>query len=268
MEHIGFAFLLTFLAGLATGIGSCIAFFAPRGQTKFLALTLSFSAGVMIFVSFSELLPTAENLFRSQQIPYADFFSLTAFFIGIALTAGIDVLIPNTDNPHEFQKNKSEMQALKKERNQPYRLLRIGFFTAGALALHNFPEGIATFISATQAKELAYPIAFAVALHNIPEGIAVSVPIYYATGCRKKAFIYSFLSGLAEPLGAVIGYLFLRPFISDGLMGFVFAAIAGIMVYISLDELLPAARRYGKHHQTMWGLFMGMYVMGLSLILF
>lgn len=268
MSHVGFAFLLTLLAGLATGIGSCIAFFAPRGQTRFLAVALGFSAGVMIYVSFTELIPMARELFAVQNIPHADILILSGFFGGIIITACIDLAIPNIDNPHEIRKNRSDMQALKNDRNQPQKLLRLGLFTAGALALHNFPEGLATFIAATQSSEVAYAIAFAVALHNIPEGIAVSVPIFYATGSRKKAFVYSFLSGLAEPAGAILGYLFLRPFISDTLMGFVFAGVAGIMVYISFDELLPAARTYGKHHQTVIGLFAGMLLMGISLLLF
>ena len=268
MSHVGFAFLLTLFAGLATGIGSCIALFAPRGQTRFLAVALGFSAGVMIYVSFTELIPMAQALFTAQNLPQADILILSAFFGGVILTACIDMVIPNIENPHEFQKSHSDIQTLKNERHQPHKLLRLGFFTAGALALHNFPEGLATFIAANQTIEIAYAITFAVALHNIPEGIAVSVPIFYATGSRKKAFVYSFLSGLAEPAGAVLGYLFLSPFMNDTVMGIVFSGIAGIMVYISFDELLPAARMYGKHHQTVIGLFAGMLVMGISLILF
>lgn len=143
----------------------------------------------------------------------------------------------------------------------------MGFFTALAIAIHNFPEGLATFVSALQEPEIAVPIVIAIALHNIPEGIAVSVPIYQGTGSRKKAFIYSFLSGLAEPLGALIGFLLLMPFMNGFIFGVIFALVAGIMVFISFDELLPAAREYGEHHISIYGLISGMIVMALSLLL-
>ncbi|MDI9593070.1 MAG: ZIP family metal transporter, partial [Bacteroidota bacterium] len=147
------------------------------------------------------------------------------------------------------------------------KLLRTGLMTALVLAIHNFPEGMATFLAALKDIHIAIPIAVAIAIHNIPEGIAVSVPIYYATGNRKRAFWLSFLSGLAEPLGALVGYLILAPFLNDTLFGIMFAAIAGIMVFISLDELLPAAEEYGKHHHAIYGLIAGMAVMAFSLLL-
>ena len=144
----------------------------------------------------------------------------------------------------------------------------MGLFTALAIGIHNFPEGLATFIAALQEPSIAIPIAVAIALHNVPEGIAVSVPIYYATGSKKKAFLYSFLSGLSEPLGAIIGYLILRPFLNDTIMGIIFGMVAGIMIYISLDELLPSAREYGEHHLSIYGLVAGMILMAVSLLLF
>lgn len=146
--------------------------------------------------------------------------------------------------------------------------MRTGVFTAVTIAVHNFPEGLATFISAMQDLSVALPVVAAIAIHNIPEGIAVSVPIYYASGSKKKAFMYSFLSGLAEPLGAIVGYLLLMPFMNDLVFGILFAAVAGIMVFISMDELLPAAREYGEHHLSMYGLVGGMIVMAVSLLLF
>ena len=146
--------------------------------------------------------------------------------------------------------------------------MRTGVFTALAIAIHNFPEGLATFVSALQSPEVAIPIVIAIAVHNIPEGIAVSVPVYYATGNKKRAFFLSFASGLSEPVGALIGYLILMPFMSDVVYGVLFAAVAGIMVFISLDELLPSAREYGEHHLSIYGLVAGMAVMALSLWLF
>ena len=152
--------------------------------------------------------------------------------------------------------------------SQPKRLMRMGVFTALAIAIHNFPEGLATFVSALQEPGVAIPIVLAIAIHNIPEGIAVSVPIYQATGSRRRAFSYSFFSGLAEPLGAMLGWLVLHPIMSDTVFGLIFAGVAGIMVFISFDELLPAAREYGEHHLSIYGLISGMVVMAVSLLLF
>ncbi len=140
--------------------------------------------------------------------------------------------------------------------------------TAIAIAIHNFPEGLATFVSALKDVKLGMAIAVAIAIHNIPEGVAVSIPIYYATGNRKKAFLYSFLSGLAEPVGALIGYAIVFSFFGDVVFGILFASVAGIMVFISLDELLPTAREYGEHHLAAYGLVAGMMMMALSLLLF
>ena len=181
------------------------------------------------------------------------------------LIALIDNLVPSGENPHNVQKIE-ELDTSKKPSDS--KLLRTGLFTALAVGIHNFPEGLATFISALQEPSIAIPIAVAIAIHNIPEGIAVSVPVYYATGSRKKAFLYSFLSGLSEPIGALVGYLVLMPFINDLMFGIIFAAVAGIMVFISLDELLPSAREYGEHHLSIYGLVAGMAVMAVSLLLF
>lgn len=266
MENFWFAFSLTLLAGLATGIGSLLAFITRKIDTRFLAITLGFSAGVMIFISFMELLPMAMNhLAHSYEKHHGDLIVYATFFAAIVFTALIDMAVPNSENPHELHKNKEEIQDIKEIRHQPKKLLRLGIFTAVVLALHNLPEGLATFVSALQTPTLAYPIALAIAIHNIPEGIAVSVPIYAATGSRKKAFCYSFISGLAEPIGALIGFAFLMPFINNDWFVLVFPFVAGIMVYISFDELLPAAREYGRHHLTIIGLFSGMMLMAVSL---
>lgn len=268
MLQIELAFGLTVLAGLATGIGSAIAFFTRKTNTKFLSVALGFSAGVMIYVALTEMLPLARQTMGARMGMMASWIALAAFFGGIVLTGVIDMLIPNMENPHEFHKNQGALNEMKQARRHPASLMRIGVLTAFALALHNFPEGLATFISALTQPAIAFSIAFAIAIHNIPEGIAVSVPIYYATGSRKKAFIYSFASGLAEPAGAIIGYAVLRPFLSDTLFGIVFAGVSGIMVYISFDELLPAAQEYGEHHLAILGLFTGMFIMAMSLALF
>jgi ZIP family zinc transporter len=265
LSNLLFAFGLTLFAGLSTGIGSAMAFFAKRTNTRFLTLALGFSAGVMIYVSFVEIFVKAkETLVEAYGTTSGTWYTVSAFFGGMLLIALIDKFIPTAENPHEV--HSIEEMSDQKPKNQ--KLMRMGIFTALAIAIHNFPEGLATFTAAIQDPNLGIAIAVAIAIHNIPEGIAVSVPVYYATGSKKKAFKLSFLSGLSEPIGALIGYLILMPFMGPLTFGILFAGVAGIMVFISLDELLPAAREYGEHHWSVYGLFGGMVVMAISLLLF
>lgn len=258
------AFLLTLVAGLSTGVGGFIGILNGGSNKKFLALSLGFSAGVMIYVSMVELLPDAiEQLSTKHGGRLGMLYAVVAFFVGMAVIGIIDRFVPEGANPHEPICNEKMctvpfMQSSKKA----------GLMTAFAIAIHNFPEGMASFVSALQEPELGIPIIFAIAMHNIPEGIAVAVPIYYATASKKRAFFYSLLSGIAEPLGAVVGYLLLAPIISEELNFILFAFVAGIMVYISLDELLPSSREYGNEHTSIYGLTAGMFVMALSLWMF
>lgn len=266
MDNVLLAFSLTLMAGLATGIGSLLAFFAKTTNTKFLSLALGFSAGVMIYISMIEIFVKAqEALVGELGEIQGNWATIAGFFGGMLLIAMIDKFIPKHGNPHELKK--VEDMELKNKRIQDPSLMKMGVFTAFAIALHNFPEGIATFTSALKDPTLGVAIAIAVAIHNIPEGIAVSVPVYYATGNKKKAFVLSFLSGLSEPLGALIALLFLMPFLNDIMFGIIFAGVAGIMVFISLDELLPAAQKYDEAHISIYGLIVGMAVMAVSLIL-
>lgn len=266
---------LTLFAGLSTGIGSAIAFFAKRTNYRFLSLATGFSAGVMIYVSFTEILGKAsENLGEHFGPASGNWWVAGSFFSGIVLMLIIDRLVPAAENPHEVR---GVGQVASLHRDLPpeavtggvshKHLMRMGLFTALAITIHNFPEGLVTFLAALEDPRLGLAIAVAVALHNIPEGISVSVPIYYATGSRRRAFMYSLLSGLAEPLGAVLGFMILRPFLSNALTGGLFAGVAGVMVYISLDELLPTSRAYGKGHDSLYGLLAGMIVMALSLLI-
>ncbi len=260
------AFGLTLFAGLATGIGSVLAFFAKRTNTRMLSTALGFSAGVMLYVSFVAIFPRSRELLTEALGARLGYWATAgSFFGGVLITALIDRLVPSFQNPHEIHR----VEEIHNRPKQDYsRLLRTGFFTAIAISMHNFPEGLATFIGALKDLSIGLPLAIAVAIHNIPEGIAVSVPIYYSTGSRKKAFVYSFLSGLAEPVGAAIGYFLLFSIFSDTVFGIVFAAVAGIMVYISLDELLPSAEEYGEHHYSIMGLIAGMIIMAVSLLIF
>ena len=263
------AFILTLIAGLSTGIGSAMAFFAKRTNTRFLSVALGFSAGVMIYISFVEILFEARvGLIAYLGEQKGSWITVAAFFGGMLLIALIDRFIPTQENPHEVNLVENMTEEQRKKHSQQQKLMRTGMLTGLAIAIHNFPEGIATFTAAMTNPNLGIAITIAIAIHNIPEGIAVSVPIYYATGSRKKAFKYSFLSGLAEPVGAIVAYLLLAPFMGPLLFGIVFASIAGIMVFISLDELLPAAREYGEAHLSIYGVVAGMAVMAISLLLF
>ena len=256
-------FLLAFFAGAATAVGAVIAFFFGSRGNRFLSFGLGLSAGVMVYVSLVEILPHAVE----EAGHWPSFF---AFFGGIGLAALIDRLIPETMNPHEARKIeelKSLKTADKKKAARKKKLMRTGIFTAIAITLHNFPEGFATFAAAATDLKLGITIAIAVAIHNIPEGISVSVPIYAATGDKKKAFVYSAASGMAEPAGALLGWLILAPFLNEFVLGIVMASVAGIMIYISFDELLPTAREYGEGHTEIAGVVTGMAIMGASLIL-
>ncbi len=267
-QQVLVAFLLTLFAGISTGIGSSIALFAKRTNTSFLSLSLGFSAGVMIYVSFVELFTSSvQTLAGIHGKSEGTLYATLSFFGGIVLILLIDKLIPRYENPHEIHRVEEMSEEAKTQSSVKPQLLRVGVVTALVLAIHNFPEGMVTFLAALKDVNIAIPIAIAIAIHNIPEGISVSVPVYYATGNRKKAFWLSFLSGLAEPVGAVIGYLVLAPFLDDNVFGIIFGMIAGIMVFISLDELLPAAEEYGKHHHAIYGLVAGMAVMALSLLM-
>jgi len=288
-SSVWFALGLTLAAGLATGIGSIFVFLTKRTNYRFLSVATGFSAGVMLYVSFVEIFfKGAEELLVAYGAPLGDWINVGAFFAGILFIGLIDTLIPEKQNPHEVHSAKETAQlhvdaapepATEKPKKEAADdengdLMRTGLFTALAIAIHNFPEGLATFLAALQDPALGVAIAIAIALHNVPEGISVAVPIFYATGDRRKAFIYSLLSGLAEPVGALVAYAALRLFVGgpEGvippqIMGVLFAGIAGIMVYISVDELLPTSRAYGKGHDSIYGLVAGMAVMAVSLLL-
>lgn len=265
------AFLLTLAAGLSTGIGSALGLFVRKHDNRLLAIAMGFAAGVMLYVSFAELFPLAkERLGAAYGEKPGAWLAALSFFGGIGLIALIDRFVPSIENPHEF----NDITALEQEgetllkTDKSRKLLRTGMVTALALGIHNFPEGMATFAGALDNPQLGMAIAFAIAIHNIPEGLAVSVPIYYATGNRRRAFMLSFLSGLAEPIGALAGYFLLLQFFDDTVFGLAYGAIAGIMTFISLDQLLPVAEEYGEHHLSIYGLVSGMAVMAISLLLF
>jgi ZIP family zinc transporter len=265
------AFTVTLFAGLATGIGSAIAFLSKTTNRAFFAISMGFSAGVMIYLSFAEILPKASGYIASEAgAVNAAAIAAAALIGGMVLMALIDALVPSGANPHEntrVELMNEPAGTIAEIGIEQKRLLRIGVFVALAIAIHNFPEGLATFLLVLDDPEIGIALAIAVAMHNIPEGIAVSVPVYYATKSKIKAFRLSFLSGLAEPAGAVIGYLILAPFLNDFVLGVIFAMVAGVMVFLAIDTLLPTARNSARGHLTVYGLIGGMAVMAGSLVL-
>ncbi|MEA1984975.1 MAG: zinc transporter ZupT [Euryarchaeota archaeon] len=247
MNDLISAFMLTLLAGLSTGIGSMIAFFIPKPKLTYLSVLIGFAAGAMIYISFVELLPIS--------IEAVGFLAAnTSFFAGMVVIYLLDRVIGHV-----------HLDTLPDSYHS--RLGKAGIFTAIGIAMHNFPEGLAVLLTSLNSLDMGLALAVAIAIHNIPEGIAVSVPIYYATENRKKAFSYSFLSGLSEPIGAAIGYLLIFPYLTPALLGITLGAVGGFMVFICFDELLPIAIEYGDEHLMLSGLLSGMVMMAASLYL-
>ncbi len=247
MNHnILMALLLTTVAGLSTTLGSFIGIVVAKPGPRFMALTLGFSGGVMVLVSFVELLAKGTESIGFGPAHLAFFGGMLAMFL-------IDALIP-----HDYMGEHVDGAA-------PLGMLKTGMLVALGVAIHNFPEGMATFAGTLQDVRLGAAIAVAIAIHNIPEGIAVAAPIYAATGNRRKAFLWSFMSGIAEPLGAALAALVLMPFLNGAVLGAMLAVVAGIMVFISLDELVPVSRSFGEEHVSIAGIIVGMVVMATSL---
>ncbi|UCC59189.1 MAG: zinc transporter ZupT [Candidatus Bathyarchaeum sp.] len=249
-DTILIAFLFSLLAGMSTGLGSLVAFFIKDFKHRYLSFLMGFSAGVLIQISFMELLFSA--------VTEAGFLNANiAFFLGIATIAAIEFLIP-----HEYEEEKLTAKEKKSK-----RLMKTGLLVSAGIAIHNFPEGIVTLFGTIKDVHLGLVLLIAIALHNIPEGISVSIPIYFATKDRKKAFLWSFLSGISEPIGAVIGFFVLFPFVNAFLLNMALAFVAGIMVFISFDELLPISLSHGEAHLAITSLFLGMITMTAVLFL-
>ncbi len=277
MTGIISALILTLIAGAATGIGGALVLFKKKISSNFLAGALGISAGVMIFISLAELFPEAQaEISATGSIRHGEALTLLAFFAGMGIIMLIDFLVPEYENPHEASglslgSHTPAVDMLSHTGNEK-ALHRLGIMSALAIAIHNFPEGIATFIGALNDPEMGAGITFAIAIHNIPEGIAVAIPIYYATKSKAKALLYATLSGFSELLGALLcmavtGIFGMELTGGGPIFPLILAAVAGIMIYISLDELLPTAEKYGKHHIAIAGVIGGMAVMGVSLLI-
>lgn len=271
------ALSITVGAGLATVVGGLIVIFASRTHTRLLAFGLAFAAGAMVYVSLVEIFTKSHLAFAAvmpdkQAYAYATLW----FFVGMIALVAIDVLVPN---PHPSMDEATAKDAASRayqaaagltlvDRNREMVLKRVGLMAALAITAHNLPEGLATFFATLDDPVVGMPLALAIAVHNIPEGVSIAVPVFYATGSRSKAIFATLISGMAEPVGALLGYLILAPFMSDFVFGGLFGIIAGVMVFLALDELLPAARLYAKGHETVYGIVLGMAAIAASLVLF
>ena len=262
-NNFALAFSLTMLAGLTTAIGGAVAFITKKDNLKALSIGLGFSAGVMIFISLVDIIPGSETLLKANFPETYKWLVFGVFVIGLLVSVLIDYFLPDhvdteellhPDNPESCSHNH-------------YKLKRAGFLTAVAICIHNFPEGMATFLTTTQNVTLGLSVAFAIAIHNIPEGIAVALPIYHVTGKKRYAMLYAALSGITEPIGALVGMFIFGLFVPHVLVGFLMAAVAGIMTYISFDTLLPLAKEYGNWHLSIVGIISGILFIWLSLIL-
>lgn len=259
-ENYGIALLLTLFAGLATAIGGGIAFIVKKNNLKALSIGLGFSAGVMIFLSFNEIIPESAEMLRINFPNDYNWIVYVGFIIGIITAILIDYFLPDHIDTEELLN--PDAPSLHR-----HRLKRAGIFTAIAICVHNFPEGMATFLTTTQNITLGLSVALAIAIHNIPEGIAVALPMYQVTGKKRYAMLYASLSGITEPIGALVGMFIFGIFLPQALVGALMAAVAGIMTYISFDTLLPLAKEYGSWHLSMIGIVSGILFIWVSLIL-
>jgi len=245
--YYALAILLTFLAGISTFIGGFLILLLNKTKFCYLCIAFGFSAGVMIFISFAELLV--------QGIKVTGFlYAILAFFTGILLIYLIDVFIPHIYEEESYEGRKGKLK-------------RVAILLTIGITIHNFPEGMAVFFSSLSSIKLGILMALAIAMHNIPEGIAVSMPIFYATKSKGKALTYSFLSGIAEPIGALLSFIVLYNFLNEFILGLILSAVAGIMIFISFDELLPYVYKHKNQHLSMLGLFLGMFVISISIYL-
>ena len=252
--------LMTVIAGLATVLGGFITFFVKKNNMKTLSLGLGFSAGVMIFVSFTEILNDAKELLSVHFPNNYKWLIFFGFILGTIISKLIDTFIPDHVDEDLFNED-------GKTPESHHHIKRAGILTAIAIAIHNFPEGLGTFLVSSQNLTLGISVALAIALHNIPEGIAVALPIYHATGKKRYAIWYSFWTGMTEPLGALIGLFLLNTLLPQACVGFLMAMVIGIMIYIAFDTLLPLSHEYGDWHYVITGIMSGIIVIWASLLL-
>lgn len=268
-EPVLIAFAVCAAAAASTVLGSIFVLRANHANPRLLAFGLAFAGGAMVYVSLVEIFNKSVTAFSAgygPQIGYA--YATLSFFAGVFMLAIIDRVIPN---PHEGMDEREVLHEYGHHHGQTAatpNVARVGLLAAAAITAHNFPEGLATFFATLDNPVVGLPLAMAIAIHNIPEGVSIAIPVYYATGSRRKAILATLVSALAEPAGALIGYLLLAPFLTQAVFGGVFGVIAGVMVFLALDELMPEAKRYSKGHEAVYGMIIGMAALALSLVLF
>ncbi|MEL7609610.1 MAG: zinc transporter ZupT [Bacillota bacterium] len=246
------ALLLSGAAGLSTLLGALVILFIRKRSEKLVTASLGFAGGVMLSVSFMDMLPEAIKMFdKTMDSKLGVILSVVFVIVGLLCAVALDLLVPHTHHDGDGER-------------EHQNLFRVGMVSMAAIALHNLPEGVATFMAGYDNAKLGFTIAVAIAAHNIPEGITVAMPIYFASGDRKKAFRFAFLSGVTEPIGALLVFLLLQPFISSFVLGVVFAIVAGIMIYISIEELIPSSRQYGHARLALFSAFAGICLMPLT----
>lgn len=261
MEELGGGHFLVALgvcaaAALSTVLGGLLVLVARKPSARLLAFGLAFAGGAMVYVSLVEIFWKAEQGFAEIHDPKTAYIYATlAFFAGVLLLIAVDRFVPN---PHGAMSSNCDQAHAR----------RVGLLAAFAITAHNLPEGLATFLATLDNPVLGIPLAAAIAIHNIPEGVSIAIPVYYATGSKQKALLATGLSALAEPVGALVGYAVLAPFLSPGVFALVFGMIAGAMVFLALDELLPSAKRYSQGHEAVYGMVTGMAALAASLVLF
>ncbi|MBQ9150426.1 zinc transporter ZupT [bacterium] len=275
MENYITALIFSTIAGLSTVIGGLVTFFIKGNSLKFLSFGLGLSAGVMLFVSLADLYPEACEMIKAQMGSNSAWLAVLFFGFGILTAVLIDFFIPDHIQASMFTKqigaNEAHIDSTDCAENENAEITigkvkRAGLLTAIVVALHNLPEGLATFTLTSQNVMLGLGIVFAISIHNIPEGMAISIPVYQATHSKRKAFLYSFLSGMAEPIGGVIGFIIIKALFPDLCIGLLFSLVAGIMTYISLDTLLPLSKDYDTGHYSISGVVLGLMVMGIALV--
>ena len=254
------AMLMTLVAGLTTAVGGAIAFMVKKDNLKVLSVGLGFSAGVMIFLSLTDIIPEASELLAVNFPNVHEWMVFAGFILGIIVAILIDYFLPDHVDPDELANPDAPC-------NHHHKIKRAGLLTAIAICVHNFPEGMATFLTTTQNLTLGISVGLAIAIHNIPEGFAIALPIYHVTGKKRYAMLYASLSGISEPIGALIGMLLFTLFLPQVLVGILLAAVAGIMIYLSFDTLLPLSREYGNWHLSMIGIMTGILFIWAGLIL-
>lgn len=263
MSHEFIGVIYALLAGLAIGLGCLVSIIFKNSINKYIYLTLGFSAGIMIYAGFMEVLPHGvEHLSEVFEGNIGGLLSLLGFVIGALLATLMDRLVPHSHHHHHLSEEHDHDEADNKS-----HIFRLGVLTAIAIGIHNFLEGMAIYVSFLGGSSSGIALTMSVAMHNIPVGVAIALPIYYATRKVSKAFGVSILSALATPLGALFSHFFIKQFLSDGVLGFIFSIVGGMMIYIAFDEMLPTANKYGDSHKVVYGVMAGMIVMGLSLIL-